>query len=344
MSKLRNDYVSILHKAVDIARFAPSSHNCQPWKVNLVSSNEQGIDFDVLFDESRMLNSLPSLNREMYLGCGIFTEFLIKALECQGFITKVSWLDDSSRLVRVKATAIAETDVEALNELASLIKARRTQRSPYQSPQIPDDLTCKVKSECNQFNGKVSIHSGSGKMKVIAELVKYYAGLDFSNRDVWRETFRYICFDEKEDREDGFYFSNLFGQTSNLFRWAFRLGLHPINHRFYSLLKLPSVMANNFAKLISDEGHLMTLTVGDESPESLFSAGQMLGRFTLIVQQMEWVMHPMSVLVQHDIPRAQLSDVLGLQQPLVYVARLGLCRDIASEAPRRSIDSILMSN
>lgn len=344
MSQLGNDFASSLHKAIDIARFAPSSHNCQPWQVKLVASNEQGLCFDVLFDESRMLNSLPSLNREMYLGCGIFTEFLLQALEYQGFITKATWLDDTSRLVRIEVIAKSEPDIGALNNLANLIRSRRTLRSPYQSPQIPDELIRKVKSECNQFNGKIFIHSGSGKMKVIAELVKFYASLDFSNRDAWRETFRYICFDEKEEREDGFYFSNLFGQTSNWFRWAFRLGLHPINHRFYSLLKLPSMMASNFAKLISDEGHLMTLTVADESPESLFSAGQMLGRFTLTVQQMEWVMHPMSVLVQHDAPRSQLSDFLGLQQPLVYVARLGQCSDDVSAAPRRSIDSILMSN
>lgn len=343
MSQSRNDFVSSLHKAIDIARFAPSSHNCQPWQVKLVASNEQAIYFDVLFDETRMLNSLPSLNREMYLGCGIFTEFLLQALECQGFITKATWLDDTSRLVSVEAIAKSEPDDEALNNLANLIKSRRTLRAPYQSPQIPDDLTRNLQSD-NQFNGNILIHSGSGKMKVIAELVKYYASLDFSNRDAWRETFRYICFDEKEEREDGFYFSNLFGQTSSWFRWAFRLGLHPVNHRFYSLLKLPSMMASNFAKLISDEGHLMTLTVGDESPESLFSAGQMLGRFTLTVQQMEWVMHPMSVLVQHDEPRYQLSDFLCLQQPLVYVARLGQCSGAASASPRRSIDSILMPN
>ncbi|MEI8631006.1 hypothetical protein P4S72_00605 [Vibrio sp. PP-XX7] len=103
-------------------------------------------------------------------------------------------------------------------------------------------------------------------MRSVAALVRYYAGLDFSNRRAWRETFRYIRFDETEAREDGFYFSNLFGQRSCWFRWAFRLGLHPRNHRLYSLLKLPAVMASNFAKLIGDEGHLMTLTVEDESP------------------------------------------------------------------------------
>lgn len=342
MTQLRNDLIDSLCLAIDIARFAPSSHNCQPWQINVISVDNNRMQFDILFEQSRLLTGLPSLNREMYLSCGVFSEYLLQALKYLGFKVKSYWCGDTAQLLQVEAQLQLQSasDKEALARLELLVKTRRTLRFPYHSTNLPEELIYQVK---HNFNGNIAIHSGTGTMKMVACLVKYYARLDFSDRKAWSETFDYICFDEKAEREDGFYFSSLFGKTSYWFRWAFRLVLHPTNHRMYSFFGLPNIIAKNFAKLIREDGYVITLTVVNESPKSLFSAGRDLGRISLVVQGIGWSMHPLSVLVQHDEPRGQLSDCLGLNQPLVYVARLGLCHEDAGMVARRPTHSILMS-
>jgi hypothetical protein len=342
MKQQKTDSEARLYRAVDIARFAPSSHNCQPWQIRLCSVKPQWISFELQFDQTRMLDSLPSLTREMYLGCGIFLEFLLQVLAGLGMQTQTRWLGHGRRLIAIEARLTSAPDERLLEHLIYQIQSRRTVRAPYRSPQIPAQLHEKISHENSLFDGNVALHCGTEKMKTLATLCRHYASLDFSNRNVWRETFRYIHFDETQATEDGFYFSNLFGQRSAWFRWAFRLGLHPSNHWLYSLLSIPAMMASTFSKLVSTQGHIMTLTAGDESAKSLFVAGRSLGRFTLKIQQMNWVMHPLSVLVQHDEPRARVAAALDLHQPLVYIARLGQCSDIPRAAPRRAVDSIIV--
>lgn len=74
-------FAAALQQAVDIARQAPSSHNCQPWSLHYDTDARCG---RLAIDRRRALQSLPSLEREMLMSCGIFFEYLSALLYCAG--------------------------------------------------------------------------------------------------------------------------------------------------------------------------------------------------------------------------------------------------------------------
>ncbi|WP_051311492.1 nitroreductase family protein [Zooshikella ganghwensis] len=161
-----------VNNAIEIARWAPSSHNCQPWKV--ITLESAGKQYDVLLDKplksnvllcclaldkKRQLNALPSLRFEMYVSCGLFLGLFWLAVTQQKVRCRFHWLCDNDLNLSwlqlaseheselLVAMTLSTEDFEAdneyqvsrttsrLNQLLELVSTRRTFRGLFQ-----DDL------------------------------------------------------------------------------------------------------------------------------------------------------------------------------------------------------------
>lgn len=334
-------YSHPLAKAVEIARYAPSSHNSQPWRVRMLEHGEQRFSCEVAFDLERLLNGLPSLEREMYISCGVFTRFLVEALTCMGYELNVEWIGSPSCLCRLTAEQTGSLDSVAWDLLRMLIRSRRTQRGPYSSALIPMAEREALTVAAGVFPGELRVHTQRPEIGYVAEAVKQYAVLDLEDSRVWRETYDFIRFSEAQPAEDGFYLSHLFGRRPWWFRQAFRVGFHPRLRPLYCFFGLPKQLARQLGELVAQTPHVLTMTAENESPHTLFLVGESLAQVLLKAQEFNWDIHPVSVLVQHQTPQMALGKALGLAHPMVFIARLGRSGLPASAPIRREVASIL---
>src|SRR5687768_6812717 len=122
--------IAELSRLAGLAALAPSSHNCQPWRLHGVPRAEFEADLlpdaprdagwhHVLLvgiDRQRALSALPSLEREMLLSVGGFASLLLNLLRLSGFEVQPRFVDRgwAPATVRGRARLQASEPVLAL--------------------------------------------------------------------------------------------------------------------------------------------------------------------------------------------------------------------------------------
>ncbi|AVJ19729.1 prodigiosin biosynthesis protein PigM [Serratia sp. JUb9] len=343
---MHESFVLALQHALDIARLAPSSHNCQPWSVHYDVVTRCGT---LAIDRRRALCGLPSLEREMLMSCGIFFEYLSALLGYAGRPIEWRWVGDghgtaSDVLIAFSPAAERRADADAHRLLTQAIAQRHTARSCYQPTRINDEQYIRLKELFAGTAATLSIEQDASLRADIAQLIARHAALDFADRRAWQETYQFIRFDERRPADDGFCLHHLFGPVSGSFKYAFRLAFHPRLHRFTTGLRLPERMAKGLADLVAQGPQYLAIGLKEECNEALFMTGMRLGRLWLVLQDWGWGLHPLSVLVQHAAPRRELAAALALDEQPVFFARFGHLQQPGSATPRRSWQNILTAS
>lgn len=338
--------------ATNIARSSPSSHNCQPWKIQVLSDDDsikmhfndiqlggETAYLQIQFDQQRLLNTLPSLRAEMYLSCGGFFALFSEALRKMGYTVNKQWVDKEGVLVNVQIFRCEMADRAELCALKRTSNKRKTNRGMYREITTPHQ---QLQALFPNYSG-VNLHviESSTDIDNIAQLVKAYSSLDFSNKAVWEETYSYIRFNDEQIAEDGFYLHNLFGPVSTIYKQIFRIGLHPNNHWLYNSLGIPKVMAKGLAELVQKTPQLITVSIDTWDNQAQFNAGEALNVFWRNCTDANLAIHPLSVLLQNEEPKKKLQQQIHIDAPLVFIARIGIPEASATESPRRSAESIL---
>lgn len=368
-------FADALTRAAEIARWAPSSHNSQPWRAVRLAGRRvpslpeaaEGIEPVVLvLDRARMLKALPSLRHEMYLSCGMFLGLLVAALEAQGHACALRWLPEEPRaqgvegleaefggqaLVAVLARPGGRApDEAALAELARLAAARRTYRAPFLDRPLSEAdaealFAAAWSPELTGGAGAVRPEYSPAVIARAADLVARHGALDFADRAAWAETYRYIHFDPDAPAEDGFHLASLVGPVSPARRRLMQVAFAPGVMRLLRAFGLPQRMGRELGALVARSPALLScgLSGHQPGPKALLQAGARLMEVWLNAERLGVAIHPVSVMVQHDEPRRELERACGIRGRAVFFARLGYA-DAAKgfgPTPRRPVDGIL---
>jgi len=339
-----------LIRAVELARFSPSSHNCQPWLVTALSFDElnqyghlntEHYYFSIMFDTERLLTSLPTLNKEMYISCGIFCHVLLKALSQQGYTCKEHWVEKNNTVLVIEVLPDKASQITDLSTLEKLVAKRLTNRGPYSSKKVTNETIKRWQKTANSFNCQLNVINTKDEIDRISTLIKFYGELDFSNKKTWKETYSYIRFDKTQEVEDGFFMENLFGKVSFAFQWIFRILFHPTNHWLSKRLGLPAYMAKGLAKLVSSTPQLMIISIDHNTNGNYWKSGYALSELYFLAVQIGLSIHPLSVLLQNDEPREKLQHATKTKNPIIFIARLGAGMNVGFPSPRRTANSIM---
>lgn len=245
-------------------------------------------------------------------------------------------------LILILSLSLTKTSSKhALKQLHITAIMRFTNRGPYEQVKINIKEYEALISDLNTNIINSQLIHNANLISSIAQLIEDYAGLDFSNKKVWQETYRFIRFDDNKAAEDGFYIRNLFGSVSWIFKQTFRFISHPKNDLLSKIVGLPNYMAKGLANLVKDTPQLIILTAKDDSNYSSLQLGKELADIWLKAQVQGLSFHPLSVLLQNDVPREKLSNILKNNEEILFIARLGVAKTPANKAPRRQIESIL---
>ncbi len=345
---LTTSFEQNLAGAIEIARSAPSSHNCQPWAVHYSPVSRTGY---LAIDRRRALKGLPSLENEMLMSCGILFQYIETLMRHAGTPLQWAWFDESHTtptlpqeqdgLICFCPAEQQTANPDAYHDLAEQIRHRHTNRMPYETTTLSAQQQFQLREIFTDAPVRLDIWQNQTSRKQVADLVYQYAALDFADKAAWQETYSFIHFDKNKPVEDGFYLHHLFGKIPAYMEWLFRIGFHPKLNRFTRLLRLPQFMAREFSKLTGQGPQYLALSLPDPNSHNLFVTGMKLAQVWLLLERWGWGIHPLSVLVQHDLPKTTLANTLGMTHLPIFFARFGQIKIAAEVSPRRHLDSIL---
>jgi hypothetical protein len=352
-----------LRDAVEVARLAPSSHNCQPWALASFESigvsnrltgwlgephrgNERWLLLAI--DTRRALSALPSLATEMRLSCGMFLQLLIAGLAEQGLGVRVvscegrpPIADYPAAWTPIVAVAIAPGVPQSAAWPTRLAAERRTNRAPYQDRGVSDPDRDVLANAAPLFADRdgiaVDLVVEPGVIRAAGKFVGRHAGVDFADLRGWTETFQYIRFGD-EAATDGFAVTQLFGPLPAAVRQFLRLALSPGVMRFARHLGVPRVMARELGKLVARAPLLACVSVTSESPRADLAAGGVALDLWMRATGLGLALHPVSAILQHAELRERFQRLVVPRGRAVFFARVGFPTATFPSTPRRSLE------
>lgn len=340
---LTTHFDDALANALKIAATSPSSHNCQPWV--LVRLGPEALL--LVSDRDRELRTLPAHRAEMRVSCGLFWRLLHLALAAQGWVVDTESMPELSELpptwtpLRVARFHFNGAPDGSLDDLRSIAGRRHTNRGPYLDRAVPSTVLGELGMRGAVAEPRVHIRhlTIERDRNLFAAFVARHGGREFAHRAAWREAYSFIRRTETEARirGDGYAFTTLFGPLSTGSLLLRRVVLAPAAMSALRLTGFPRLLSGKLAAIVRRSPVIVSMSLPDSAdPEwDLVTAGGVLLDYWLRATAFGLVLHPVSVVIQHEDLRRELQAGFDLPGRVFFIARLGYPAERFPSAPRR---------
>jgi hypothetical protein len=201
---------------------APSSHNTQPWLVDLSDADR----IHLYADARRALPNADPLSRQLLVSQGGFVETCSLALEQQGWSVRVAALKDDRRdaaiagKVPVASMELTRGGALPRQRLFNAIIGRHTNKRPYDFARVvPSRHLDVVVAAARVESCELQLVTEPARMRRLVRFIHYAMAIDVSDRARNVETAAWFRFDDAEAAEhrDGFGLAQ--GGVDGLGKW-----------------------------------------------------------------------------------------------------------------------------
>ena len=312
---------------IDLARWAPSPHNIQTWKVRPLSDRRA----ELLYDPARTLPATDPGGAFTKAGLGVFVEMLAVAAASRGFRLEIDWdefeLDSNAATPRRAASLSLEAgDPDVLD--AELIRLRRTSRLPFDGRPVDETLLEELDRICAGFGHRFTASSEQSFVDWVLELNRDTLFYDLADARARTEIGTWLRFSERRAaaERDGFSPSCL-GFPGWLLFLFFRLpavtGLPGINGTIRRRYFATTAGTRTVAWLQGPfGGHADSI-----------EAGRLLARLWLTLTARGVQLHPFGSIITNPRANARLRERIAVAEdetPPWLIVRLGY----SAEPPR----------
>ena len=181
---------SDIYKILYFASLAGSSHNSQPWRVEVTGNRL----INLYADTTRELSVVDPQQRELYISLGAFIENLTLAAGSYGYQTDIklnSAYPNNNQVAEITLNKLKSTSYDL-----SLIEKRRTLRTPFKTSSIKESDVNQILA-LDPFNIRFfSASSGEGKL-VAQKTIEAYTQQAYSQA-AQTELAKWIRFSDKD--------------------------------------------------------------------------------------------------------------------------------------------------
>lgn len=315
---------------VDLARWAPSPHNIQPWRVRLRSEREA----ELLVAGDRLLPATDPSGRFTEVAMGVFVESLAVAAASRGLALHAMYTHEPLRaregLIPFGELVLRPAEETSEPPSVELLERRRTSRLPYDGRPAAEPA---MKAAAGAAAAAAHVLSWSHDPELVAwtvELNRDTLFYDMADPAARAEVGRWLRFSVREAQRarDGFSPAAL-GFPGWLLRGFFHL---------HALLEAPGfrqLVRRLYARTMEGTRTIAWLSGPFESSPDWIAAGRMLARLWLTLERAGLSLHPFGSIVTNAKANARLQARLGrddTQGTLWLIMRVGY-----SAAPPRSL-------
>ena len=310
------------------ARWAPSPHNVQPWRLRPRSDTTA----ELLYDPARLLPYTDPASAFMTLTLGLFVECLAVAAAARGLALDAMFpaaaAEPGAGAPRPYATvALRPGGSDELD--AELLLRRRTSRLPFDGRPLDEGVLAELRALAADRGHALEATSDPRLVEETLALNRETLFDDMRDERARVEVGAWLRFSAAEAarRRDGFSPAALGfpGWLLRLFFERHRLLDAPLVRRAVRRLHLRTTRGTRT---------VAWLTGPFATPEDWVAAGRMLARLWLTATRAGAHLHPFGSIVTNERANARLHELVGLDPsrgPLWLVMRLGY-----GEEPPRS--------
>ncbi len=318
-----------MHKIIYYATLAGSSHNTQPWKVEVLSNRE----LRILADTTRALNVIDPKKRELYISLGAFIENLDLAASALGYATEVQVLPQSELTGCVAVVTLKQARPSGF-DLRS-IEVRRTLRSPFHTADLRKEEVERILADDRQTSF-FSASTAEGRFIAKQTLSAYRQ--QSMNRKAQAEFARWVRFSDRDVRlrQDGITTAGM--QINGIKGFVVRNFFKPADAEKKQFVQAGIQMTE---KQVDNCGGWLVLTSPDNSVRSWIDIGRRYERMNIICTSLHIGFQPMNQIVEEKKFQESVQHEIGKGGEIQFVARIGYVIEIPSPvSPRRSVDSV----
>ncbi|MGM0551667.1 MAG: Acg family FMN-binding oxidoreductase [Bacteroidota bacterium] len=311
-----NEQATQLQQLLYYASLAGSSHNTQPWMVQIIDKEH----FCLFADTTRTLGVVDPHHRELFMSLGAFLENLTVAAEAYGYKAHITFGEDLSVTKKI-ASVYLEKSIDPTKQkrkfLLNQLEDRCTLRGRFStSPITAKDSKYLVRD--TQGTQLFSNNTEMGKF-IGTNTLKAYRQQNFKEA-VQEELAQWVRFSNKSVRQhrDGLTTAGM-GITGMVGR-VMQLFFTPKS------VKGKAFVNKGIEKTAEQVAHcggwLVISTSGDE-PADWIEAGRIYERINLHCRTLHIGMHPMNQLIEEENFKTEAQAKLPAGAYIQFVARVG---------------------
>lgn len=318
---------TILRRAVEIAKNAPSGHNMQPWRFRL---GEEHID--IFADRKRALPVLDPEGRELTISCGVALFYLQLALRHEGVTERTLLLPDATDpdwLARVQIKDSRSSTAEEFR-LYEAIPRRRTNRLAFYDRPLSEALPAELAAIAHEEGICLQTVTPTSRQELIHLITQGAQQLAASVP--FREEF--VQWSEKAsemfDPETGV--TNFPGDVSRHLAYSGTL---------VSSQNPATLLAAQESRLAQEAPLIVALSSEGDTPLAWLSTGQALAHILLHAATAGVMAAFLNTPIQVKDLRRKTAQVLEMETYPQLILALGHA-PYGQRTPRRSVEDILL--
>lgn len=323
---------SDIHKILHYASLAGSSHNSQPWKVEVFEPDS----IVVFADTSRMLKVVDPKGIELYISIGAFIENLDIAATSLGYKTEINiadiGLNQEMPLAGIKLLkSNLPHNPEKLNEL----ELRNTMRIPFDTRPIQHEDRVKLTS---MAPGKIIfIPSDSPDGRFVAEKEIEAYTIQAYQQEAQDELALWIRFSNKDvnSKRDGLTPAGM--GIKGIGGFMVRNFFKPEDSKKESFVKSG---VEKTQKQVENCGGWLLISTENDNVAEWISVGRIYERLNIQCRSLNLGFHPMNQLIEVPGTEKEVNDKLAQGRKIRFLARIGYVTDYpAPVSKRRPVES-----
>ena len=319
----RNNIYQMLY----FASLAGSSHNSQPWKVE-VQDNRL---IRLYADTTRELSVVDPERRELYISMGAFIENLTLAAGSLGYKCDIKFNDSYQNSAFLAEIYLEKTSPTGLD--LSLIEKRRTLRNPFKTISITEKDVEQIISPDSQCIHFFSASSKEGKF-ISQKTIEAYTQQAF-RKDAQVELAQWIRFSDKDvnEKKDGLTTAGM--QIDGISGFFVRHFMKPEDSKKASFVKSG---IEKTKKQALNCGGWIVITSSDNLVADWIKIGRLYEHINLICTELHIGFQPINQIIEEPNFKTIVTDYLNLNGQLMFVARVGyVTQNPAPVSPRRPV-------
>jgi len=323
---------------------APSAHNTQPWRIEVVSDSEA----QVYFDPDRLLPVTDPTGRQVHISHGTLLEMTAIAATHLGYRAEVELLPQGGMALAeygTKPTAhvslVADSQIDE-DPLFSQLLLRRSSRLSHTPQPITDDERVAITTAASR-PGVAPGWIPAQRMAEVIDLVVDGMGVEVRDHGTYEETNQWFRFSDAEIAAKGDGLNAHTTGMTGIGLFALRMLTRPGN--WHSWINRASYLSA-FAKAARSTQALFTLVTPTNTMSDWIATGRSYMRAQLTAGGYNLRFHPVSQTLQEfehmDRLRERMEGLVNVRPPakLQMLVRVGHTEPPAL-SPRRDLESIV---
>ncbi len=313
------------------ASLAGSSHNSQPWKVEVYGNDS----ILVFADMTRKLQVVDPTSRELYISIGAFIENLSIAASCYGYETSIKINNyPAGSIAPVASISLSKSNGKKDDYFLKEIKLRTTLRTPFDTLPIKQSDWMTLVSTADSSIHYFPSTSEKGKYFKFKELEAYTEqARDKNAQDELASWIRFSNNDVKQ-KQDGLTTAGM--GIKGVDGFVVRNSFKPEDSKKESFVN----KGIDKTKLqVENCGGWIVITQESESVGSWVNTGRLYQSINLKCRKMNIGFHPMNQIIEVPTFENEANTHLGLEGQILFIARIGYVKDYpASVSVRRPVE------